>query len=983
MNLFGVGGGYGGSITSQNYAYNSGQWGIDPSLRTEPWDAPYRPDTMGAPSAYAAYRTPGFFGAAANILSPFRREPIWGNPVDYNNASYQSLATKPFDAAAWAGQNVVAPIGTAVLAQRLFGGLGGSVGRGVFSGLATGLGASSRGMLAGGMGALGGLAGSALLPLALGQAMYKTLDYGAFRSYSDSALTGRNIQSSVANIAYGGSYGDPWTGRGLSPRQAARMGSQVDRSAVQDLTFSADQYHEIARSSGNYGLLDNVSGNQITERVRGIAQQVKLILAISKDPSIQNALEELSKLKMAGASVSGGINSVAASAYSRIASNASAAGITVQEMMSRVGTQGQYMYQSSGLTPYLGQIAASNLYAGFASAHRAGFLSDAQMARMGGIEGATQSAVGAQISSAQTTFGRMQASNRFLFGNGPSSSIVETVSKFGNAASRDPMAALGRMVLRGNEASSLMLEADNGKGLEEQAYQLLRSQGARPAGRNGKYSADQMAAALKGMGLPEDQIIAYINSRSAQTDPGSAKQRVAGINAMQREQTLAAISQNQAYAGVLGTAGRYITRGWNYTMNVAGDELGRPVNEIRGNVQEWLENKGNSLLYGYTLGPSSEEYTRGKYSLNVQGALDVSRKQSGQTSWLSRMTSMQDTNRYNVYSSLEKNANRSGELGDLARKILDPKTGADEKRKLLVEYSRKMGGREGRGVQEGLDTDTGLADSILAGLTNKTVSIQNQYSQTSDSAGLLKLNAGSTAFDNLQVAGQAQELMFQVGSEGMSFATEGLGLLKDPKYARLAASLGGMSNKDKLERIRGLATSSFGRGFGRSGFAASAMASPDDLLSGKVRPEQVTGDKGTQDQLRKAIQSKDRKAVSDILINQVSKQAGGIHGDELKLRGDLTSGEFASVTKATRDAARGMSSEAETGQSKFDLVMDSIGKMFSPGNGMNAVSDKFAQSTDKFAGAVDKLVKQLGGGAPQVPTGGMMDPGRNNRLNYR
>lgn len=978
MNLFGAyDPGYGGNVTSQNFAYTSGQWGIDPSLRTPPWDAPYRPDGPNAPSAYTAYRTPGFLGAVSNLVSPFRRDPVWGSPNDYNNASYHSLATKPFDSSAWVGQNVVTPLASAIVAQRLFGGMGTSMGRGLFGGVAEGLGASSTGWLARGAAGFGGLAGGALLPLAMGQAMYQGINYGAFRSYTSSIATGESLRRATGNISYGGDYGDPFTGRGIGAAQSARIGTQIDRAAVRDITFSADQYHEIARSSAQYGLLDNMNGTQITERVKGLAQQVKLILAISKDPSIQNALQELAKLKMGGASVAGGINSVAASAYSRIAANASAAGITVQEMMSKVGTQGQYMYQAAGLTPYMGQIAASNIYSGFASAHRAGILSDAQLARMGGIEGATQSVIGAQIASTQTTFGRMQAFNQYLAGGQRGGSIVDTVSRFGNVASRDPVSAMGRMLLRGNEASSLMLEADNGTGPEEQAYQLLRNQGIKPQGRDGKYSADQLAAALSSLGMSPDQVVAYVQNRSSQTNPLAAGQRRAGIIAQERDATLSAVSQNMGYNSVVGSIGRAFNKSINYLGDVASDEMGHPVAEARGRFEEIVQNVGNKILYGSTFTRNDEVGTN--YKVDVKKAMD--------SSGVSVMSmSMTGSNTYDFFNQLNKDASKKGEMGELARKILSKDTPADEKKKAIIEYGRKIGGREGRSINRGLESDPALIEAIQKGLNDKTVSFTKSSSSQSDESQLVSSANGDTAYENLQIMGQAQELLFTVGSEGKAYASEGLDLLKDPKYKQLADALGRDSDKSasyRLNKIRELAAKSFAGGYGRSGFMAANMASVDDVLSGKVSVDAITKDADTKAKLLAAIKKKDRGAISKILLDRTAGMAGGVRGDGLNLPSGQSLSEIANETKGIRDSALGLTAEGGTSKSKFDLILEDIAKFVSPGQGAGDASAKMDQAGDKMLEAAKIFQQVMQRGGAQVPSGTVMDPNRNNRMNYR
>ena len=377
-----------------NVAHLYPGWGANPNYQTPAYDAPYRPAYQG-PNPYAAYNRPSFMGAISQIANPFAFNPYWGNPVDNNRPAINALATKPFDATAEIGQRFIAPVVAMGVSQAVLGNASASLFSGMGRGLAAGLGASPG--VAGGIGSAMGFVGRYSVPFGIGLAVTHAVDKAVFQPYVRSRQMSEGVNDNFAGITFG-SEGNTITGRGLSNTQSTRIGSSIDYMGMKDLTFGANQFNAMASMGMRSGLFDDIgSSGQISKRVKDIASQIKVILSISKDPNIQSAIEELSKLRLGGASVSGGYGSAAIGAYSSIGMAASAAGASIQRIMNTVGNQGQYLFQMNGLTPYLGQMAAANAYSGFASAQRAGILSTAQLGRMGGLEGATQSALAAQL----------------------------------------------------------------------------------------------------------------------------------------------------------------------------------------------------------------------------------------------------------------------------------------------------------------------------------------------------------------------------------------------------------------------------------------------------------------------------------------------------------------------------------------------------------------------------------------------------------
>lgn len=633
MNPFGVSGSVFSTTANQSAnsfsnptspSHMTGGWGVDPSQMTPSYDAPYRPRFSG-PSPYSAYQKPSWAGGIGNLINPFAASPYWGNPIDHAQDSIDSVSQKPFDAAARIGQRFVAPAVAYGLAQKIMvgsyfqgpnslwnggGGWAAGVGRSFGGGLARGLG---MGGAAGALGTVGAIGGAIALPMIVGHAVTTAVDHAIFQPYARTREIMNDLRTNFSGVTFSDAQGSPSTGRGLGRREAAGLASQIDSMGIRDTTWSATQMGSIANMSARSGLLDGSNSKQLVGQIKSISEQIKMIVSISKDPSVQGAIEELAKLRMGGASISGGINSAAGSAYSMIGMHASQAGMSVQRMMSEA-MQGQYMFGMNGMTPYLGQLAYGNARAGFGAARRNGVISDAQMARMGGEEGATQSVLAGNIASIQTPYNRMLQANKFLFGSSNGGSAVANIAQFGNNAARDPLGTMGKMML--NQGAMDSADSQNPMHAEQQGIALLRAKGVAP-GLGGKYRPEQLAMAWAEMGMTQDQIVAMAQTLSSQSNSGVMTQKYAASQAQTIEQLHQVMEQYNLSTSAMGVTQNRASRAYKGAKAAIAESIGHPIAEYAGYTGDVLESSWRDFWYGKTIG---DKNAAGKYG-DVQGAL--------------------------------------------------------------------------------------------------------------------------------------------------------------------------------------------------------------------------------------------------------------------------------------------------------------------------------------------------------------------------
>lgn len=782
MNPFGVSGNIFESTADQsangfknpmNMSHMYPGWGVNPNMQTPAYDAPYRPAYQG-PNPYAAYQKPTFMGGISQLYNPFHSAPYWGNPVDNNRNAFSSVGSKPFDSAAHVSQNFIAPAVAFGVTQAMFRHTGAAIGRGFGTGLAGGLGMSGA---AGMMGTVGGFAGSFAIPYAIGSGVMHAVEKGIFQPYIRSRQMSESISDSFSGVTFSNGTGNVISGRGMSNRESAGLANGIDRRGMNDMTFSANQYNGIASMGMRAGLFDDVNGtSDILKRVGSIAAQIKSIIAISKDPNIQSAIEELAKLRMGGASLSGGMASQAMSAYSSIGMHASAAGASVQKIMSTVGNQGQYMFQMNGITPYLGQVAAASAYSGFASAQRMGLMSTAQFARMGGLDGATQSALGAQLSGASTMYNRMGLMNQFM-GTGRQNGVVNTISAFGEMAAKDPLSALGSMGLYGNAMASRQMGGIGGiKALEKQAIDIAETMG-RQAGPGG-HDPSIIYAIMQAQGIPPEQIQAYMSLRASQTNPDLVAQNIRAFKAQTKEQVMQYIDQEMLWSGPVGSTVASVTRGMKRGYSNVAESTGHAWNAISGGVTDWVEKTWYGAQYSSTI----KDTLTGADSINLEGVMGTIQKDLGKGKARYSIRGLaEDTSQYKIIAALDKAAKGNDGNSDIARKILKEGLDSTEGKKLLAKFLQSSDDPDLKDAAGSLDTSTAIIDKVASALKGNIVKGEKVDEKT------------STIWDQASEVWQAGE-----GSLAVNFDE----IMKGDKYKELKGAMAGMSKDQQIAQVR-------------------------------------------------------------------------------------------------------------------------------------------------------------------------------------
>lgn len=567
-----------------SFNMNRGNWGINPNYLTPSYDAPYRPPYGGQGPYPHINPNPSFLTAMAGAAQ-FTKGPMYGvGNQHYDNTAYDVAGNKTWDTgmagmqkivfpvAAWAMASGInshfrtsiasggarmfygglsgapaavgsflsggtrAEIGTAFSSayaagsatQGLFAGMGERMAVGAGSGLMRGLGAATGMDIAGsaaGRGALGalGIAGSVggtlFGTMAAAQLATKAADYFIFDNYS-SIREGQNLaRRNFQGISFGAGYGDN-TGGGLSRSMSARIGTGLAKFGARDSMFTGRDMNTMLDMGSQMGLFDDAGAGQITKKVEAMSNQVKMIMSIAQTPSVQEAVQLLAKFKSAGASINQAGNTLAS-----VGGLASAAGISASRMINTVGAQGQYLFQSNGLNGFQGQIAGAQAMASFATAFRSGLISPALMGQMGGVEGASQSAITASVNGMQNPYNMMRLANRYMTGQ-TSSSVVGTVSNFGQAMSRNPLDMYGSMML--NKGAMLSDQLKDPQALIKMAEEMMRAQNPQTRGRKG--TAGEFASTLMGMGLSEAEVKSVLVRQGAMQDERAGGLAIAGIN---------------------------------------------------------------------------------------------------------------------------------------------------------------------------------------------------------------------------------------------------------------------------------------------------------------------------------------------------------------------------------------------------------------------------------------------------------------------
>ena len=486
---------------------NQGQWGINSNLLTPSYSAIYRPQWQGnAGQGVYAGAYGGFWGAANNVLNPMSPPQYGGymggmNPYFQQTGDYTALMNRPVDRGMNLMQKAIVPLAAQMLLQGPGWRLGSALGRSTLGAFGRGvLGVGADGFVGGAVNGVAGLAGGFLGSWALPASVVGLADQG-FKHYLTQRQTSQAFLSDFGITNFGPGAGNLITGQGLSREEAARLARSMDVAGSKDWLLDGRQYSQISDSLVKSGTMDNVAYKNMAAKLKEGVDVVKQFMSLMGTKDWKEATELVAQFKLGGASLNKAYMSANALNVA-----ASIGGVTPDYLMKTVGEQGQYMFSTAGLTPYIGMNVASNAYASFRNAYRQGLLSPALVAQMGGINGMTQSYTSGMLQIGQTPVMDMTG---YLLSRGktPGNNLMGNLGMFGAGAVSHPLYTQGAMMLGRASYESEMLKHPDAmlKSFAEQ----MRSLGI-PEASGKQIPVEVMAAMMKAQGMSDDAIKAVL-----------------------------------------------------------------------------------------------------------------------------------------------------------------------------------------------------------------------------------------------------------------------------------------------------------------------------------------------------------------------------------------------------------------------------------------------------------------------------------------
>lgn len=544
----------------------NGGWGMDQNYLTPSYLSPFRPRYQGSTGDASPGFNPGLGTSLDQVINPFASggSNYGGNYWSQTTPFYNSLGNRPSDAAASLIQNWIVP-GVAVhMAYAHLGGASSRIGASMASGLTRGLfsgamGAKGVSTAMAGAGMVGGAIGGLALPAFAAQVAVDAFDSAFMDPYIAQRKMGNNLRENFAGITFGETgAGDPFTGGGLSRRMAASISKNNSLSATREMTFNQNEVAQLSDFASRSGLMDNVNSTQMASRFESILKQVKVVMSVANTSDFKETIGIMSKMQMSGVA-----SSQLAGIMGQMASGAAIGGHSVQKVMNTTGAQGQYMFGAAGLTPYLGQLSAFSSGGSIAAAFRSNLISPALMARMGGQEGATQSAVAAQLAAYKTPYANMMASNAYL-GGGETGDVVGNVSRFGSMISKNPLENIGNHLMNGNALASAHLR-DRGLAGEQDMIQHMAKTMYGSGALDDKGKVKEGVAYMimtNQMGHSHEMATAKLAELRSYRDPDTVKQMLAANSKASTEARLNYQTQEGLDAGIFTGPKNYVKTAW-------------------------------------------------------------------------------------------------------------------------------------------------------------------------------------------------------------------------------------------------------------------------------------------------------------------------------------------------------------------------------------------------------------------------------------
>ena len=589
------------SDTSQginaNMMANQTGWGANPAYMTPSYLSPYRPAFNGYQGNPQMSGTPGFWSSASYLYNPFARggTNYGGNTNQQYSPVFDAIGYRPMDHAVHFAQHVALPM---YINYKMYDKLskatekfGQSLGSGLTEGLLSG--SMSPSNLSTAMrigGTIGKFTVGNFLPYMATEAAMYGVDTGVEAYLSNRRITS-NMRRNFAGVSFGQAGqgdSDVVTGQGFSRKAAAGIASRISGAGARDLTFTMGEMSTIADYSARTGMLDtSANAEQMVKNITSITKNLKVMMSVANTSDFREAMEEMSKLFHAGVSFKDMTR-----VTSMLGGYASAAGISYNKFMSTTGAQAQMMFQANGMTPYVGALVAGQAQASFQSAFRSGLISPDLMARLGGVEGATQNSTAAMLSYMQTPYSTMRGMN-MAFGKGDAGSVTGNVSQFGNWIAQNPMKNIGTYNLMRPAIASAMMKNGGLLHFENDLDKWASAGGGGLNARNANGRVDEGAAYnyLIGQGMPDEQARAMLQEIENIQDPKAKAIMIAGMKSAQKSANLKWMEQTHRDMGPLTWAGNQVM--------ALGRGFASGANEVMGGINTGVSEGIDNLQKSY------------------------------------------------------------------------------------------------------------------------------------------------------------------------------------------------------------------------------------------------------------------------------------------------------------------------------------------------------------------------------------------------
>ena len=538
--------------------------GFDPSYITPESYAPYRANPGQAP--LSQMYNPRNFGAGQYLVGQdLPWSPFAAQSADYSRVAFlRSQATyRPSDTFMGGMQSVGVPLGAAYLASRIasanmtrvsvanpiyrsIGGLfageegvkwsasaamgnrvGSTVGRALLSPLDR-LGVLGEGTAASVGEGIGGLVGAGAAvgwPFLLASMASKVANQAVFRPYGNIRALQNTIGQLSSGISFAGINGYANSGRGLGSIGSAELASYSDVLGASNSTFTQTSVNKILSHGIQEGLFNNVNSiSQMKEKLKAVTKTVKFVMEIG-NIAAGEATKLVANIQAGGASVR---NGAAATFLKDMGISSSIAGTDMSQLYSTIGQQGSYFYQAAGLVPDVGAATAMKIYSGFSAAYRGGSMPNSLLASMGGVGGATQSALQGTVQLGQTTLASILAANRYMTGKGNGKlGMVSATTNYASWLAGNPLARSGEMALRGSMLTSKLLQSPHivAKMVREQLRYVPTDLWQN---KDGSIKEGAAMTALMGMGISERDARAMVYKNEADNSRGGIAQTIKG-----------------------------------------------------------------------------------------------------------------------------------------------------------------------------------------------------------------------------------------------------------------------------------------------------------------------------------------------------------------------------------------------------------------------------------------------------------------------